>query len=99
MEFQIGDKVVAIRPVDGWERLKGKFGTVVHISEYSPAIGVEFDEIFAGGHDCNGKCKYGKGRYGTEDTFVLVEVNTPELSLDKDEVVLFDEFLLEYCQK
>lgn len=50
MKFKIGDRVMAIKPYDGNERIVGKTGTVVGFM--GARIGVEFDEI-VDGHSCS----------------------------------------------
>jgi len=84
MKFIVGNRVVAIKTVDGWD-LKGKRGKVIiirHIRITSErwfdgmGIGVEFDE-YIGGHDCEGRGKMGHCRYGRFEDFRLVGVSNP----------------------
>lgn len=92
-EFNVGDRVVAVSPVDGYSMLVGKTGIVVHID--GTHIGVEFDIEFSGGHHCNGRCRNLRGRYGRTANFELVQ-ELDDLYPDEDEIALFDEFLLSY---
>ena len=86
--FCVGDRVIAVRSVDGWSRLKGKHGRVVDIFRNGfPNIGVEFDEYF-GGHDANGHGKDGFCRYGLTEDFVLEE--EPVVAIDFSFEKLFE---------
>lgn len=73
MEFKVGDRVRAIREVDG-VYLANRCGTVVItcIAGDCAEIGVEFDEPFWSGNDCFGKGKMGHCRYGLESEFELI---------------------------
>lgn len=53
--FNIGDRVIATRRIDGNE-LTGKYGIVVHAGDH---VGVQFDERINGGHNCHGRGKDG----------------------------------------
>ena len=94
--FNIGDRVVAIYAVDGKESLIGMAGTVVDISKYTPPIGVEFDHKFPGGHDCDGRGKYGYCRYGAEDVFKLESLADVDIAPDEEELEIFNNFLASY---
>lgn len=98
VKFNIGDRVWAVKPVDGWPSLVGKYGTVVDISPNIPHIGVEFDEEFDGAHNCQGHCDGTRGRYGFADEFELV-FETQDISPDATEISVLDNFLAEYQQK
>ena len=91
--FGVGDRVVAVSPVDGNSQLVGMAGTVIHISDMTPPIGVEFDEMFVGGHDCGGRGRYGYCRYGFVKSF---EAEAVEIDVDPEETALFDKFLASY---
>ena len=96
--FKIGDRVVAVEAVDGRGDLIGKAGTVVDINSnfYAP-IGVEFDSIFDGGHDCKGHGILGRCRYGEETSFIFeAECDSPEINPDTEEVAQLDSFLESY---
>ena len=73
MKFKVGDRVRAINKVDGVD-LIGKRGTVVSIKDglLSSRLGVEFDEPFPCGHDCNGRGKSGYCRFGYVCDFELI---------------------------
>ena len=61
-DLEIGMRVIAIRPVDGFKHLIGKTGTVRTIRAGGYDVGVEFDEEFEGGHgNCGAprKCRFG----------------------------------------
>lgn len=66
--FCVGDRVVVVCSNGGATRAHiGRVGTVVHVPNGFD-VGVEFDDaIYMGttriGHDCNGHCKRGFGRY------------------------------------
>lgn len=91
--FEIGDRVVAIAPVDGRDMLRGCSGTVVDISDGRPPIGVEFDEQFPFGHDCHGHGKLGKCYYGYSNEFEYEETETV---IDPEETSMLDAFLSSY---
>ena len=61
VKFKIGDRVKAIKEYSGNYEIVGKIGTIVGICGFNCGlIGVEFDDkIGVGGHDCEGKGKYG----------------------------------------
>ena len=69
--FKIGDRVRAVKAVDGKSCLIGKIGTVIVVDRGIPPIGVEFDEEFKDGHTC-GKGKSGYCRWGNEYEFELL---------------------------
>lgn len=79
--FNIGDRVIAVRPVDGNDRVVDKTGKIVWIrtneDEYFDVC-VEFDEAFIGGHDgeiggYSAKGKDGHCYYGNFKSFELIE--------------------------
>lgn len=74
MKFKVGDRVRAINKVDGVD-LIGKCGTVVSVNDgfWSARLGVEFDEPFPYGHDCNGRGKSGYCRFGCVCDFELIQ--------------------------
>lgn len=83
----VGMRVVCVKPFAGYKTLVGKTGTVV--STTGGSIGVEFDEIFPGGHDCSGRARDGFGRYGQPDALEEY-VDTPK---DFNIEMSFDELL------
>ena len=87
-ECYIGARVICTKPFAGFDKLVGKLGTIVHIyKESSWDIGVEFDEPFEFGHNCNGKCVDRHGRYGNSSSLELIQEITPELTMSYDEVM------------
>jgi hypothetical protein len=48
-----------------FKKLNNRLGTVIRITEYK-TIGIAFDERFSYGHNCDGTCKNGYGRYFSE---------------------------------
>lgn len=95
-DFRVGDRVVAVAPVDGYEFLIGRAGTVVHISRNQPPIGVEFDEEFRGGHNCNSHGLRGRCRYGHHSDFEIESDNSREIEPDQEEKAVLDDFLSSY---
>ncbi len=61
-KFKIGDRVKAISNVAGIE-LTDKFGKIIAVE--SGKIGIEFEEYFSAGHDCEGEGKDGHCRWIT----------------------------------
>lgn len=66
--FPVGTRVRMIKKDPNNHVTVGETGTVcdiVHLSEfkYHCNIGVEWDNYHHSYHSCNGKCKYGYGRY------------------------------------
>ena len=62
-DVEIGMRVVAVRPVDGFVHLIGKIGTVRRLGVGYYEVGVEFDEVFEGGHgNCGAphRCRFGQ---------------------------------------
>lgn len=60
--FQIGQRVMVTKQYSDFDHerynvLRGKIGTIVNDSGAREMSGVEFDEPFGGGHDCNGRAK------------------------------------------
>ena len=86
--------MIAVRPVAGMEELVDKTGTVIRKDSHQ--IGVEFDEPFERGHDCNGRGKYGHCRYGASYSFELFEEELTVCDEDKNRL---DDFLLAYTLK
>ena len=61
-EFKVGDKVVAVKSIDGKDVLVGKRGTICCI-DGAYKIGIKFDEKIDDGHTCDEHCEVGYGRY------------------------------------
>jgi hypothetical protein len=59
------------------------FGTVVHIIDVKPPIGVCFDEL-TNGHDCRGRCADGRGRYCEDEDLTLIKSEHPAQGYDRD---------------
>lgn len=79
--FKIGDRVKYVGTDSDY---KGKVGTIIVIESDDPSYGVEFDEKVCGGHDLDGKCKGGYGRWlGLEEieliNLTLEDYTTEEL--------------------
>lgn len=76
-EIRVGDRVRVLGCFAG-QRLTGKDGTVVQIdgvnfsSLHNWDIGVEFDE-YMGGHDLDGACSSGYGRWGYGSEVVIID--------------------------
>lgn len=70
MKFQIGDRVKAIRDIDGLATF-GHIGTIVFSSGGS-IFGVVFDEPVVGAHDLRGRCECGYGLYCYDAQIELV---------------------------
>jgi len=88
-DYRIGQRVIAVLPVAGYDSLVGKTGTIVHISELYPSIGVEFDIPFDGGHSCGGYSRDFHGRYGNPECFkpyFEMDDSPVEISLSLDEL-------------
>ena len=80
-EFKIGDRVKYVGTDSDY---KGKVGTIIVIESDDPSYGVAFDETVCGGHDLDGKCKGGYGRWlGLEEieliNLTLEDYTTEEL--------------------
>lgn len=95
--FRVGDRVIAIDSVDGYDNLVGKTGTVVHIRSGFANIGVEFDEEFTGGHDCHRKARAGRGRYGEVSSFQIYEEE--DLEVPEEDTLPLSDFLSEFIIK
>ena len=68
-EFNIGDRVEAI--VNRGKIIEiGDTGTICDFC--MGLVGVEWDRTIMGGHDCDGHCSYGFGRYVPEETIELI---------------------------
>lgn len=70
-ELRLGDRVMvkgsfAGRPMDGEQ------GVVIAFNP-SSEVGVEFDNSFSSGHDCAGKARADRGRWGSEHELKLIE--------------------------
>ena len=79
MKFKIGDRVVAVSDVDGWD-LKGMKGRIVCFDYLSDCqIGVEFDEFIYSngveGHSCGRHGRESCCRYGGFEVFKLLGTN------------------------
>lgn len=74
-KLKVGDRVIAIKPVDGKSSLVGKKGTVVKMNDslHLP-LGVSFDD-WTGGHSAGGLVKNCSGYNGREDDFELIANN------------------------
>ena len=76
-EICVGDRVRVLGNFAG-QRLGGKAGTVVQIdgvnfrSLHGWDIGVKFDE-YMGGHDLDGACSSGYGRWGYGSEVVVID--------------------------
>ena len=88
--FHKDDRVVAVKPVAGNKSLIGKTGTVIFCSPNR--IGVRFDHRFIGGHDCQGRCPNGFGRYGVPNEFELLSEND---GTEFDESETLNQFLMD----
>lgn len=72
-EFKVGDRVLAQSAISGYSSLQGRLGTIICISGRGN-LGIEFDDEFVGGHNCNGEGRYGHCRYtAPKDTVLLIE--------------------------
>lgn len=87
--FRVGDRVIAVQPVDGLRGLIGQTGTVVEITHQS--VGVEFDEAFLNGHSCRRNGKDGHCRYGKEKEFELY--CDEDITFDEEDVCALNSFL------
>lgn len=88
------DRVVAVKPVAGNKALIGKTGTVIFCSTKS--IAVRFDNRFIGGHDCQGRCPNGFGRYGSPSEFELLSEDD---GTEFDESETLNQFLMNFGAK
>jgi len=79
--LKIGDRVKVISGFAGFG-LEGKTGRVIDLSN-PENIGVEFDKSFSGGHNCNGHCKQGHGRFGAEYELRLINNKINVRNLNK----------------
>lgn len=71
-KLKVGDRVEARGEVC-WVDLKGRKGIVKLIEgDYSPVL-VEFDKPFRYGHDGDGRCKDGHGRWGEHEDFKAIK--------------------------
>ena len=73
MKLKVGDRVEAIRKVDGIN-LKGKRGVVRYVNPGGrlPVL-VEFGKPFENGHEGEGRCKQGRGRWGKYADFKVIK--------------------------
>ncbi len=71
-KFKIGDRVKAIKNVEGVD-FTDKFGKVIAVE--SKRIGIEFEEYFSLGHDCDGKGKSGHCRWTDNPSEVKLVTN------------------------
>lgn len=67
--MKVGDRVKVKDKFCGTD-LKGKTGTIVYV--FGTRVGVDFDEPFPEGHNCDGRAKSGNGRYGQERELELL---------------------------
>lgn len=92
MEFKIGDRVRAVKSVDGRDELIGKTGVVAHINDGKYTnIGVDFDDKNFNGHNLNGHIQTDTGRYGRNEDFELISnvkgKKVKEVPIDKYMVI------------
>ena len=88
MKFKVGDRVRTINKVDGVD-LIGKCGTVVDVKNglLSVRLGVEFDEPFPDGHNCNGRGTSGYCRFGYVCDFELIQDQKIVITTDGKETL------------
>lgn len=91
-EFEIGDRVIAIDTIDDLN-MGGMIGTIVCI-DYHTSLkwGIEFDDEFDQGHDCDGYGEDGKCRYARDGEIQLLSCD--EWVEDESECLL--KYLEEY---
>lgn len=83
MRFQVGDRVRAIRDIQGFE-INSLTGIVVAESQYSiDVVGVAFDSYVLGAHNLNGHCENGYGLWVNEGDLEFISKSTPESTLKK----------------
>lgn len=89
--FAIGDRVVALEDGCGESYFvkAGDEGTICQIgsSGMRYEYGVCWDDLVGDGHDCNGYCVDGYGRYVYEREITFAE-QLPEINLDAVEGLL-----------
>lgn len=85
--FKVGDRVRCISDFEGLA-LHGYEGEICHI-ESPTRVGVRFDSIISSGHDCNGRCQYGYGRYGKTTCLELINNKNSMSSLKEKFANLF----------
>lgn len=90
MKFKVGDKVKLIQAPYGHEsevRLINYEGIVVHIRTDlevdTKDIGVEYDQTFAGGHNCEGHGKDGHCWYARPEDLGFLDNTQPLDTLDR----------------
>lgn len=93
--FQIGDRVVAVKEVDGNAHCIGMCGTVADFSEsVVDGVLVDFDKSFVGGHtgSRNYKSKNKSCRWGKEEDFDFefqtIDVKDIEVKVSYDELLV-----------
>ena len=88
--FLVGDRVEAIKPVDGNRACIGLAGTVIKVNCMGFDVLVEFDEDFRGGHWGDGLGKDGHCRYGRASSFELLceDDKIPKVEISYDEFML-----------
>ena len=89
--FDIGDRVIAIKAVDGNISTKGKTGTIIAGKHNRFSVGIEFDEPIEDGHSCDNRGKYGYCWWGHEFEIELVveDVDVSSIKID----VPFDQIV------
>lgn len=84
-EIHVGDRVRVLDNFAG-QRLTGKDGTVVQIDgvnidvNHNWDIGVKFDE-YMGGHNLDGACSSGHGRWGYGSEVVIIDESAHEIEI------------------
>lgn len=78
--FRVGDRVIAVSPVDGKESLVGKSGRVICLLG-SNLVSVEFDEPFTDGHSEHGHGKMGHCRHSNYSSFDFEPDDTVEINI------------------
>lgn len=75
--FCIGDRVVSVSGIDKFDAYgsvpDGMTGTVEHLTEQAPGIGVRWDKKDSRMHTLNGNCKDGYGWYVSADSILHEE--------------------------
>lgn len=69
MNFKVGDKIIAIKAIDGVSNVIGKTGTIKRIR--ANEIAIDFDEYFAKEWHCGCGCVHGRITYH-ENTIELI---------------------------
>ena len=80
--FDIGDRVIAIKAIDGNISTKGKTGTIIASKHLGNSVGIEFDEPIEGGHSCDNRGKRGYCWWGYEYEIKLEDVDVSSMKID-----------------